>query len=145
MPLGYNEAAFIGIVLEGVFYGNLYFIYDVPMPQFISSIGLYCIMFVLYLRVHTSKKYDDRNVLIYPISSLFVLCTTFFVLDFTQQYVTVVSKTFPSQPWRWIDAHRPPDEGARREPSGVESELKHQYNLFLRRCHCSRDSGMSQS
>jgi hypothetical protein len=91
MPLALIEADFVGIVVEGVFYGNLYYKYDVPMAQFISSLGLYCIIFVLYLRVHASKNCDDRSILIYPISSLFVLCTTFFALDFTVEYLSVVS------------------------------------------------------
>jgi len=71
MPLRLIQASFIGTVLEGLFY------------------GLYCIIFVLYIWVHTSKKSDDRNLLIYPISLLFVLCSAFFALDFTQQYLTV--------------------------------------------------------
>jgi Serpentine type 7TM GPCR chemoreceptor Srz len=96
MPLNVIEASFIGTVLEGVFYGKPYYIYDVPMLQFISSLGLYCIVFVLYIRVHKSKKCDDKNILIYPITSLFVLCTASFVLDFTQEYLTVVSKTSPT-------------------------------------------------
>jgi hypothetical protein len=62
------------------------------MPQFIS-LGLYCIIFILYFRVHTSKKCKDKNILIYPISLLFVLCTVFFAIDFTQEYLRVVSET----------------------------------------------------
>ena len=98
MPLSIIEASFLGTVLEGVFYGNLYYIYmyDVPMPQCISSLGLYCIVFVLYIRVHSSKKCDDRNILIYPISLLFALCTAFFALDFTQEFWIVVSKSSPT-------------------------------------------------
>ena len=96
MSLNIIEASFIGTVLEGVFYGKLYYIYDVPCFQFIASLGLYCIIFVLYCRVHASKKCDDKNILIYPITLLFVLCTVFFALDFTQEYMTVVSKTSPT-------------------------------------------------
>jgi hypothetical protein len=98
MPLNLIEASFIGTVIESVFYGKLYYIYDVPMLQFISSLGLYCIVFFLYFRVHTSKKCDDKSILIYRITSLFVLCTAFFALDFTQEYfkLTVVSKTSPT-------------------------------------------------
>jgi hypothetical protein len=36
MPLTAIEADFIGTILEGVFYGNLYYIYDVSILQFIS-------------------------------------------------------------------------------------------------------------
>ena len=96
MSFGLIEANFLGTVFEGIFYGNLLYKYDVPVPQVISSLGLYCIIFVLYLWVHTSKKCDDRSILVYPISSLFVLCTVFFVLDFTEEYLTVVSKTSPA-------------------------------------------------
>ena len=91
MPLTLIGASFIGTVLEGLFYGNLY--YGVlPMLQLISSLGLYCIIFVLYFRVHASKKCDDKNILIYPITMLFLLCTAFFAIDFAQEYLTVVSK-----------------------------------------------------
>ena len=101
MPLGFIEANFLGIVLEGLFYGNLYYIYDVsPISdsdfEFISSLGLYCIIFILYLKVQTSKKCNDRSLLIYPISSLFVLCTAFFAVDLTQEYLIVVSKISPT-------------------------------------------------
>ena len=96
MPLNAIEASFIGTILEGVFYGNLYYIYDVPILQSISSLGLYCIIFVLYCWVRASKKCDDKNILIYPITSLFVLCTAFFALDFTQEYLFVVSNTTPT-------------------------------------------------
>ena len=95
MPFGLIEASFLGIVLEGVFYGNLlFYTYDVPIYFYL--IGLYCIIFVLYLRVQASKRSDDRNILIYPISSLFVLCTTLFGLSLVQGYLTVVSKTSPT-------------------------------------------------
>ena len=98
MPLGFIEATFLGTVLEGVFYGNLYYKYDdhASVPEHLSPLGLYCVVFVLYIRVHLSKKSDHRNFLIYPISTLFLLCTTFFALDFTQQYLSVVSKTSPT-------------------------------------------------
>ena len=66
------------------------------MLSIISTIGLYCIVFILYFRVHASKKCEDKNVLIYPITALFVLCTVFFALDFTQEYMIVVSKTSPT-------------------------------------------------
>lgn len=91
MSFSVIEAIFVGTVLEGLFYGNLYYEYDVPVSQFISSLGLYCIVFILYLRVQAAKC-DDRSILFYPISSLLVLCTAFFGLDFTQAYLTVVSK-----------------------------------------------------
>ena len=97
MPLNFIEAGFIGTVLEGIFYGNVnYDIYRFSILQFISSLGLYCIIFVLYFRVHASKKCDGRNILVYPITSLFLLCSTFFALDYTQEYLTVVSKTSPT-------------------------------------------------
>lgn len=89
MSLGYIEASFLGTVIEGVFYGNLYS--STMMSQFISSLGLYCIVFILYLRVHTSKRSDERSILVYPISSLFLLCSTFFAVDLTQEYLIVVS------------------------------------------------------
>ena len=94
MPLGLIEATFLGTVLEGVLYGNLYYIY--MYDALTSSLGLYFIIFVLYIWVHTSKKCDDRNILIYPISTLFALCTAFFAIDFTQQYLTVVRHLLPS-------------------------------------------------
>ena len=145
MSLNIIEASFIGTVLEGVFYGKLYYIYDVPCFQFIASLGLYCIIFVLYCRVHASKKCDDKNILIYPITLLFVLCTVFFALDFTQEYMTVVSKTSPIQPWRWINSHKPPGKGTRRQPFSMEYERWYQCNLFFRGCHRSRGSGTSQN
>ena len=85
MPLGFIEATFLGTVLEGVFFGNLYYKYDdvSSLNFFHIYLGLYCIIFVLYNRVHLSKKSDHRNILIYPISTLFLLCTTSFALDFT--------------------------------------------------------------
>ena len=98
MPLGFIEANFLGTVFEGVFYGNLYYICDIPMTQFMSSLGLYCIIFFLYLHVHTSKRCDERSLLVYPISSLFVLCTAFFALDLTQEYLIVVSKNLLPNP-----------------------------------------------
>ena len=72
--------------------GSTILYYVVPSSCSSCFIGLYCIVFVLYIRVHTSKKCTNRNLLIYPISSLFVLCTAFFMLDFTQQYFVMVSK-----------------------------------------------------
>ena len=143
MPLSFAEANFIGTVLEGVFYGNRLYLWCL-MPQFISSLGLYCVIFILYLRIHTSKKCADRSPLIYPISSLFILCTTFFVLDFTQEYLMVVSMISSTSPWRWINAHKPPGEGTwKKQPSSMESEPMYKYNLFFCRCHCSRGSGTS--
>ena len=62
------------------------------VPHLFRLSGLYCIIFVLYIRIHRSKKSEDRNILIYPISLLFVLCTVYFALDVTQEYMTVVSK-----------------------------------------------------
>ena len=93
MPLTFIQSNFLGTVFEGVFYGNLYYIYDVSIPQFISSLGLYCVIFFLYFQVHKSKKCDDRSLLIYPISSLFLLCTAYFAIDLTQEYLILVSKT----------------------------------------------------
>jgi hypothetical protein len=75
------QATFLGTVLEGVFY------------------GIYCIVFVLYIRVHTSKKCVNKNLLIYPISTLFILCTAFFACDFTQQYITVANLDFNLVAW----------------------------------------------
>ena len=132
MPLSFLEATFIGTVLEGVFYGNIcHSNYDVPISQFISSIGLYCIIFILYIRIHTSKQCADRNLLIYPISSLFVLCSAYFALDFSQQYFTIVSKTFPTMPDHdELMCIRPPDAKARVPTYSMESELGYQYTLF---------------
>jgi hypothetical protein len=82
MTLTNLDAAFIGTVFEGVFY------------------GLYCIVFILYIRLHTSKKRDERNNLIYPLSSLFVLCPAYFLLDFTQQYLYILhTDTTPNLQW----------------------------------------------
>ncbi|KAF8806051.1 hypothetical protein BYT27DRAFT_7141559 [Phlegmacium glaucopus] len=66
------EATFIGTVLEGLTY------------------GLYCVMFVLYIQVHTRKKRVDRDLLIYPLSTLFILCTAFFALDFVEEFLTIM-------------------------------------------------------
>ncbi|KAF8812068.1 hypothetical protein BYT27DRAFT_7183234 [Phlegmacium glaucopus] len=66
------EATFIGTVLEGLTY------------------GLYCVLFVLYIQVHTRRKRVDRTLLIYPLSTLFVLSTAFFVLDFIQEFLTIM-------------------------------------------------------
>ncbi|KAF8808529.1 hypothetical protein BYT27DRAFT_7337756 [Phlegmacium glaucopus] len=66
------EATFIGTVLEGLTY------------------GLYCVLFVLYIQVHTRRKRVDRTLLIYPLSTLFVLCTAFFVLDFVEEFLTIM-------------------------------------------------------
>ncbi|KAF8808532.1 hypothetical protein BYT27DRAFT_7210776 [Phlegmacium glaucopus] len=66
------EATFIGTVLEGLAY------------------GLYCVIFILYIQVHTRKKSVDRNLLIYPLSILFVLCTVFFALDFAEEFLTIM-------------------------------------------------------
>lgn len=63
---------------------------NVHVFQFIQSSGLYCIIFVLYIRAHTSKK--SRNLLVYPLSLLFALCTVYFIVDFVQQYLTIVSR-----------------------------------------------------
>ena len=98
MPLNTIEASFIGTVLEGVCYGKLCYTISIygACLQFISSLGLYCIVFILYIRVQASKRCEDKNILIYPITTLFVLCTIFFALDFTQDYFIVVSKTSPT-------------------------------------------------
>ncbi|KAF8801570.1 hypothetical protein BYT27DRAFT_7198123 [Phlegmacium glaucopus] len=68
MGLSTLEATFLGTVLEGFFY------------------GVYCIVFSLYLSV---QKRTGRNLLNYPIAALFILCTAFFPLDFTQQFLTI--------------------------------------------------------
>jgi len=68
MNLTTPEAAFLGTVLEGVFY------------------GVYCVVFTLFLRI---QKTGAKNMVIYPISALFILCTAFFPLDFTQQFITI--------------------------------------------------------
>lgn len=87
------DASFIGTVLEGVCYGKKpIFYYRVALSELIQSVGLYCVVFILYIRIHLSKKSVNRTFLIYPLSTLFVLCTTFFAIDFTQQYLTIVSK-----------------------------------------------------
>ena len=96
MPLSFPGATFIGIVLEGIFYGNTcarhtYYTTRISQVYFIPQIGLYCIIYILYIRIDTSKQRADRNFLIYPISSLFFLCSVFFALDFSDQYFTMVS------------------------------------------------------
>src|SRR5882757_3872798 len=104
------------------------------MPLIIISIGLYCILFVLYIRVHISKQCVDRNVLVYPISMLFVLSTVFFSLDFTQQYFALVSKTSPTTPALDELMHiNPLSDAEPNKPSSssMESEHSYQYNLFF--------------
>ncbi|KAF8808531.1 hypothetical protein BYT27DRAFT_7241660 [Phlegmacium glaucopus] len=66
------EATFIGTVLEGLAY------------------GLYCVIFVLYIQGHRRKKSADKNLLIYPLSMLFVLSTAFFALDFVEEFFTIL-------------------------------------------------------
>lgn len=93
MALSVLEASFIGTVFEGIIYGKYYFhdITNLPTNPLISSVGLYCVVFILYIRIHTRKEIFDRNLLVYPLSALFVLCTVFFALDFTEQFLTIVS------------------------------------------------------
>ncbi|KAF8815601.1 hypothetical protein BYT27DRAFT_7192684 [Phlegmacium glaucopus] len=57
---------FIGTVLESSFY------------------GLYCVAFAVYARIRGTKKGGGTNILIYPLSLLFGLCTIFCAVDTAQ-------------------------------------------------------------
>ena len=69
MPLGLIEADFLGTVLDGLFYGNLYYKYDVPVPlnYFIFRILLHHISPVLagsYIKTIRRQKYSHLSHII---------------------------------------------------------------------------------
>lgn len=53
-------------------------------------VGVYCIIFALFLNIERKSKSPVRSRLTYPLTFLFVLCTAFICLDFTQQFITLV-------------------------------------------------------
>ncbi|KDR68914.1 hypothetical protein GALMADRAFT_145933 [Galerina marginata CBS 339.88] len=71
--LSNSEAGFLGVVLESIFYGG------------------YAIIFALYLNISRSKGSGSR--LVYPLSAMFILCTCFICLDFTQAFLIIFRGT----------------------------------------------------
>lgn len=74
--LSSNEAIFLGTVLEGIFY------------------GIYCVIFALFLNIQ--KKSSGSNRLTHALIFLFVLCTGYICLDFTQQFITIFRLNGPT-------------------------------------------------
>ena len=91
--LTYDEMTFIGIVLEGFCYGEIFCstviigMINYPFPGFYSAV------FVIHMQYHVSKELGikKRNILVYALCILYMLSTAAIVLDVTR-YVTV-SKT----------------------------------------------------
>lgn len=52
---------------------------------------MYCLIFGQYLHVNHKKKRNERSILIYPLTMLFLLSTTNFILNLSQTFWIVVS------------------------------------------------------
>jgi len=67
-----RDTAMIAAVVEAFFY------------------GCYCLIFGQYLQVYRKKKKNDRSVLIYPLTLLFLLSTLYFILNLEQTFWLVL-------------------------------------------------------
>jgi len=70
-----NDCMFLGIVLEAVCW------------------GIYAVVFALYLNL---PKASSNRALLYPLSILFVLCTTFFAVDSAQTVLFLLHSSAPN-------------------------------------------------
>jgi len=59
-------------------------------PLTLFRLGLYCVAFAVYARIRGKKKGGGTNIVIYPLSLLFILCTIFCAVD-TAQALFIVS------------------------------------------------------
>ena len=91
--LTYDDMTFIGIVLEGFCYGEIFCSSVIIGMINYSCPGLYSAVFIVYMQYHASKKLgiDKRNIFVYALCILYMLSTATIVLDVTR-HVTV-SKT----------------------------------------------------
>jgi len=67
----FDTLLFIGTVLESSLY------------------GLYCVAFAVHARIRSHKKGGGVNIIIYPLSVLFTLCTIFCAIDTAQTLFTL--------------------------------------------------------
>ena len=88
--LSYDDMKFIGIVLEGFCYGEIFCsaviigMINYPCP------GLYSAVFFIYMQYHVSKELgiNKRNIILYALCILYMLSTVMVIFDVTR-YVTV--------------------------------------------------------
>jgi hypothetical protein len=52
---------------------------------------MYCLIFGQYLHVYRKKKKNERSILVYPLTMLFLLSTLNFILSLPQTFWLVVS------------------------------------------------------
>ncbi|KAF8803464.1 hypothetical protein BYT27DRAFT_7304753 [Phlegmacium glaucopus] len=67
-----SDTASIGLVLEAFLY------------------GLYCFIFGQYLQVRLQKKKEERSILVYPLTMLFLLSTLYFIINLPQTFWLVL-------------------------------------------------------
>lgn len=61
--------------------------YDLSLSLFHS--GLYCVTFAVHARIRSKNQGGGTNIAIYPLSFLFVLCTTYCIIDIAQTLYSV--------------------------------------------------------
>ena len=86
-----GETKFIGMVLEGLCYGENFCsaVIKAGMVNY-ACLGLYSALFCMYMQYHASKELeiDKKNILLYALCILYILSTATVVLDVTRN-VTV--------------------------------------------------------
>lgn len=88
--LSLKDTAAIGTVVEAFFYGTLSTRYN-EKSIYSSILGVYCLIFGQYLHVYLRKKKNERTILVYPLTILFLLSTLNFILNLPQTFWLVVS------------------------------------------------------
>lgn len=83
LPLVFN---FIGIVFAAILYGKytLHSVQNIQMTSGCPVIGLYCIIFGLYLQIQLKRTDRWKGVLLYPLTACFILCTAYFIIAIIQ-------------------------------------------------------------
>ena len=92
--LTYEDMAFIGIVLEGFCYGEIF------CPAVIIGMinhsypGLYSAIFFIYMQYHILKErsIEKRTIFLYALGVLYTLSSAIIVLDVTDHVLKAVSK-----------------------------------------------------
>ena len=88
-----DDKVFIGIVLEGFYYGEIFCSAVIIGMINYSCPGLYSAVFIIYMQYHASKKLgiNKRNFFVYALCILYMLSGATIALDVTRH--VVVSKT----------------------------------------------------
>ena len=86
-PLVFN---FIGIVFTAIFYGKYYI--QIRTTSEHPVIGLYCLIFGLYLQIQLKRTGRWKRVLFFALTASFILCTAYFIINIIQvQFEITVS------------------------------------------------------